>query len=156
MNKTITAAAIGGIIIAGGVAYTQTAQADDGNLDSQSLVSQAQAIADDVEQTCSVPLREAAERATADPTALSDLDAANRRCTEIGARYSYFIDIITAHADAVTASVPEEARDAAEAAMAAATPEVKAQVESGDVEGAVRTLFTAVAPQFDIEGTVGQ
>lgn len=158
MSKTLTTLAVGGLIIAGGVVYgvTQAAQADDGALDSQSIVAQAEAIAEDVEAQCQLPLRDAAERATADPNALSDLEAANQRCLEIGQNYSYFVDIVEQHADAVTASIPEEAREAAEAAMAAATPEVKAQVEAGDAEGAVRTLFANIAPQFDIEAEVGQ
>lgn len=157
MYKTL-ALATTGLIIAGGIAYgyAQTAQADDGTADSQSIVAEAQRIADDVEATCSVPLRAAAERATADPNALSDLEAANARCLEIGQQYAYFVDVVTAHADAVTATIPEEAREAAEAAMAAATPEVKAQVEAHDVEGAVRTLFASIAPQFDIEAEVGR
>ena len=155
MYKTLATLALGGIIAVGAYGFAQTAQADDDGL-SHSLVAEAQRITEEVDAECSVPLREAAERATADPYALSDLEAANQRCTEIGQRYSYFVDIVTQHADAVTASIPEEAREAAEAAMAAATPEVKAQVEAGDVEGAVRTLFGSIAPQFDIEAEVGQ
>lgn len=153
MLKTLATVAIGGTIAI--VGFAQAAQADDGSL-SQSLVAQAEAIAAEVEEQCQIPLREAAERATADPAALSDLDAANQRCAEIGQRYNYFVDVVAAHADAVTASIPEEARDAAEAALTAATPEVRAQVEAGDTEGAVRSLFAAVAPQFDIEAEVGQ
>ena len=157
MYKTI-ALATAGLIIAGSVAYgvSQTAQADDGALDSQSLVAEAQRITEEADAECSVPLREAAERATADPAALTDLEAANQRCLEIGQQYAYFVDIVEQHADAVTASIPEEARAAAEAAMAAATPEVKAQMDANDVEGAVRALFSAIAPQFDIEAEVGQ
>ncbi|GAA2570500.1 hypothetical protein [Microbacterium binotii] len=157
MYKTI-ALATTGFIIAGGVAYgvTQSAQADDGALNSQSIVAQAEAIAEDVETECSVPLREAAERATADPAALSDLEAANANCLRIGQENAHFVEVIAQHADAVTASIPEEAREAAAAAMAAATPEVKAQVEAHDVEGAVRTLFASIAPQFDIEAEVGR
>ena len=153
MLKTLATVAIGGTIAI--VGFAQAAQADDGSL-SQSLVAQAEAIAAEVEEQCQIPLREAAERATADPAALSDLDAANQRCAEIGQRYNYFVDVVAAHADAVTASIPEEARDVAEAALTAATPEVRAQVEAGDTEGAVRSLFAAVAPQFDIEAEVGQ
>lgn len=158
MSNTLTALAVGGLLIAGGVVYgfTQAAQADDGALDSKSIVAQAEAIAEEVDAQCSVPLREAAERATADPAALSDLEAANANCLRIGEQYGYFVDIVTQHADAVTASIPEEAREAAEAAMAAATPEVKAQVEANDAEGAVRTLFASIAPQFDIEAEVAR
>ena len=156
MYKTL-ALATAGLIIAGGVAYgyTQTAQADDDGL-SHSIVAEAQRITEEVDAECSVPLREAAERATADPSALAEYEAMDQKCREIGIQYAYFVDIVTAHADAVTASIPEEAREAAEAAMAAATPEVKAQVEAHDVEGAVRTLFASIAPQFDIEAEVGQ
>lgn len=153
MFKTFATVAIGGTIAI--VGYAQAAQADDGSL-SQSLVAQAEAITADVEEQCQIPLREAAERATADPAALSDLEAANQRCAEIGAEYSFFVDIVKTHADAVTASIPEAAREAAETALAAVTPDVKAQVEAGDTESAVRTLFAAVAPDFDIEGMVGQ
>lgn len=157
MYKTI-ALATAGLIIAGSVAYgvAQTAQADDGALDSQSLVAEAQRIADDVEATCSVPLREAAERATADPNALVEYEAMDVKCRAIGIQYGYFVDIVAEHADAVTASIPEEARAAAEAAMAAATPEVKAQMDANDVEGAVRALFSAIAPQFDLEAEVSK
>lgn len=158
MSKTLTTFATAGLIIAGSVAYgvSQTAQADDGALDSQSLVAEAQRLTEEVDAECSVPLREAAERATADPNALAEYEAMDVKCREIGQQYAYFVQVVEQHADAVTASIPEEAREAAEAAMAAATPEVKAQVEAGDAEGAVRRLFAAVAPQFDIESEVGQ
>jgi len=156
MSNTLTALAVGGLLIAGGVVYgfTQAAQADDGALDSQSIVAQAEAIAEDVDAECSAPLIDAAERASADPNALAEYEAIDQKCREIGIQYGYFVDIVEAHADAVTASIPEEAREAAEAAMAAATPEVKAQVEANDAEGAVRTLFASIAPQFDIEAMV--
>ncbi|MEZ3155947.1 hypothetical protein AB1K56_03380 [Microbacterium sp. BWR-S6Y] len=158
MSKTLATLATSGLIVAGAVAFgfAQAAQADDGTTSAKSIVAQAEAIGEDVEAQCQLPLRDAAERATADPAALSDLEAANQRCLEIGQQYAYFVEIVTKHADAVAASVPEEAREAAEAAMAAVTPEVKAQVEADDVEGAVRTLFQAVAPQFEIESEVGQ
>lgn len=124
MYKTI-ALATTGLIIAGGVVYgvTQAAQDDDGALNSQSLVSEAQRLTEEVEAECSVPLREAAERATADPAALAEYEAMDQKCREIGIQYGYFVDIVAAHADAVITSIPEEAREAAEAAMAAATPE---------------------------------
>lgn len=158
MSKTIATLALGGIIAVGayGFAHVQAAQADDGTLDSKSLVAEAQRITEEVDAECSAPLIDAAERATADPNALAEYEAMDQKCREIGIQYAYFVDVVTAHADAVTASIPEEAREAAEAAMAAATPEVKAQVEAGDAEGAVRTLFASIAPQFDIEAEVGQ
>lgn len=158
MSNTLTALAVGGLALAGLAAFgvTQAAQADDGSLDSQSIVAQAEAIAEDVETQCSVPLREAAEDASGDWVAFAEYEAMDQKCREIGIQYAYFVDIVAEHADAVTASIPEEAREAAEAAMAAATPEVKAQVEAGDTEGAVRSLFAAIAPQFDIEAEVGQ
>ncbi|MBF9336103.1 hypothetical protein G3N30_07650 [Microbacterium lacticum] len=155
MYKTIATLALGGIIAVGAYGFAQVPRADDGDL-SQSIVAQAEVIAADVEEQCQLPLRDAAERATADPAALSDLEAANARCLEIGQQYAYFVDVVTAHADAVTASIPEEAREAAEAAMAAATPEVKAQVGAHHVEGAVRTLFASIAPGFDIEEAVAK
>ena len=156
MYKTI-ALATTGIIIAGTVAYgvAQSAHANDSSL-SHSIVSEAQRLTEEVDAECSAPLRDAAERATADPNALAEYEAMDQKCRAIGVQYAYFVDIVEQHADAVTASIPEEAREAAEAAMAAATPEVKAQVEAGDAEGAVRTLFASIAPQFDIEGMVGQ
>ena len=156
MYKTL-ALATAGLIIAGATAagVTQTARADSG-IDSTSLVAQAQAITDDVEATCQKPLRDAALAATADPAAFTDLEAANARCAEIGQRYSYFVDVVQRNAEAVIVSIPEEARAAAEAAMAAVTPEVRAQMDAGDTEGAIHTLFGAVAPQFDLEGMVGQ
>lgn len=156
MYKTLATLALGGIIAVGAYGVTQAAQADDGSVDSKSLVAEAQRITEEVDAECSVPLREAAERATADPNALAEYEVMDQKCREIGQQYAYFVDIVTQHADAVTASIPEEARAAAEAAMAAATPEVKAQVEAGDAEGAVRTLFANIAPQFDIEAEVGQ
>lgn len=156
MYKTLATLALGGIIAVGAYGVTQAAQADDGSVDSKSLVAEAQRITEEVDAECSVPLREAAERATADPNALVEYEAMDQKCREIGIQYAYFVDIVEQHADAVTASIPEEARAAAEAAMAAATPEVKAQMDANDVEGAVRSLFAAVAPQFDLEGTVGQ
>lgn len=157
MSKTLTALTAGAALVGlAAFGFAQSAQADENEPTSRSIVAQAEAIAADVEEQCQLPLRDAAERATADPNALSDLESANARCLEIGNQYAYFVDVVTAHADAVTASIPEEAREAAEAAMAAATPEVKAQVESGDTEGAIATLFRSVAPQFDIEAEVGQ
>lgn len=154
MYKTIATLALGGIIAVGAYGFAQVARADDGL--SQSIVAQAEVIGEDIEVGCETPRREAALAASADPYALDSLAAAEQRCNEIGQQYAYFVDVVTAHADAVTASIPEEAREAAEAAMAAATPEVKAQVEAGDAEGAVRTLFASIAPQFDIEAEVGQ
>lgn len=158
MSKTLTTLAVGGLALAGitALGFVQTAQAAEEAPTAQSIVAQAEAIASDVEAQCQLPLRAAAEAATADPNALSDLEAANQRCLEIGQHYSYFVDVITQHADAVTASIPEEARAAAEAAMAAVTPDVQSQMDAGDTEGAIRTLFAAIAPQFDIEAEVGR
>lgn len=158
MSKTVTTLTLTGLALAGltALGLAQSAQAAEEIPTAQSIVAQAEAIAADVETRCELPRREAAEAATADPYALADLDAANQTCREIGEQYGYFVEVITKHADAVTASIPEEARAAAEAAMAAVTPEVQAQMDAGDTEGAVRTLFASIAPSFDIEQEVAR
>lgn len=158
MSKTLNILTLTGLALAGltALGLAQSSQAAEEAPTAQSIVAQAEAIAADVETRCELPRRAAAEAATADPNALSDLEAANQRCLEIGQHYSYFVDVITKHADAVLASIPEEARAATEAAMAAVTPEVQAQMDAGDTEGAVRTLFASIAPSFDIETAVAR
>lgn len=155
MSKTLAALALTGLLgVSVALGFAQTAQAAEET--PPTLVEVAQQIAEEVEVECQTPLHDAALAATADPNALTDLEAANANCAVIGAKYAYFIEAVEARADAVLAQVPADLIPFSDAAADAVTPEVRAAVEAGDTESAIRILFAAVAPQFDIEAEVGQ